>query len=401
MTEAIEVKPQIAIVGTEGSGKTVLASTLAQRMSSVRAGCDVYLHPDGSTDKYIEEVWLTLNEGKWWRTTEPGQKFELQWTLNVGQLEFPVKLIDSAGQDLRGLFSQDTSKGGGLTRIQQELLDYIQTASVVIVVVNLLHFRGEADGVKRAGNQRVLKEVVDMFTEDGKRGKHRNIAIVFTAWDLYDADISRNYGDFSNYLERELPRLYNAMRLAQRAGNTVSRFPIAAVAETEKKWSDERKRYERVPKPGFRSDGLDELEDWLIRVVADKYNREFIKRHNKKYDEEMRILNMWLIPTVAGVLGVLPGLFFGSLIGAIFLAVLCAILALASMNLLGLLEQETEEDDNDEDSQEQRKTARSRESTEDVKKAKRRKSTNAVDENDNSDTTAFQSEPKKSKSVKF
>ncbi|MDR0392087.1 MAG: hypothetical protein LBH59_09280 [Planctomycetaceae bacterium] len=294
-----KISPQIAIVGTEGSGKTILATVLAKRMSSNTE--DVFLHPrDWQTAEYVEKVWGALNGGEWWKSTEAGCTFELQWTFHIGRLSFPMKLIDSAGQDLRELFSKDTYKKNNLSNIQRDLLDYIQNASVIILVVNLLHFRGEPDSLKRKQNEFILKEVIDMFAADSR---HQDIAVIFTAWDLYSSDITKNYGNFAKYLQQELPQLYNAMRLGQQAGDIIYCFPVAAVMDTE------IRNGIRVPKPNFRSGGLDRVINWLINIIHREQKKELVQTQTIEYDIKMRQLNKWLIPVICGVVIGMCGLF--------------------------------------------------------------------------------------------
>jgi GTPase SAR1 family protein len=308
MKNTSKISPQIAIVGTEGSGKTILATVLAKRMSSNTE--DIFLHPrDWQTAEYVEKVWSVLNCGEWWKSTEAGCTFELQWTFHIGRLKFPMKLIDSAGQDLRELFSKDTYKKNNLSNIHRNLLDYIQNASVVILVVNLLHFRGEPDALKRKQNEFVLKEVIDMFATDTKP---QDIAVIFTAWDLYCADITKHYGNFAKYLQQELPQLYNAIRLGQQAGDSIYCFPVAAVMDTE------IKNNIRVPKPNFRSGGLDMVSNWLINIIHREQHKEFIKEQTKEYNIKMQQLNKWLIPVLFIVFIGMGGLFIsGSIWGAI------------------------------------------------------------------------------------
>jgi len=392
-----ETKPQIAIVGTEGSGKTILASVWAKRMSNT---ADVFLHPrDWETAEYVEKVWNALNNSEWWKSTEAGRAFELQWTLHIKQHTVPLKLIDSAGQDLRELFSKDTYKKVNLTGIQRELLNYIQTASVVIIVVNLLHFRGEPDNLKRKQNEFVLKEVVDMFAADGK---HQDIAIVFTAWDLYHADITKNYGNFTNYLQKELPQLYNAMRLGHQSGDTIRWFPVAAVMDTEVRNNI------RVPKPNFRSGGLDTLSNWLLNAVQGEQNRKLTEVQTKEYEIKMQQLNRWLIPTVCGVIAGLLGFVIGHLsgvgvgIGAFIGAVAGAGAGITVFGMNFFVEKEPENEESaeteDEPQQEQQKTEGKTKRTKDSENVKRRE---RVDVSDNGAAAPQPAGERKSKSVKF
>ncbi|MDR2438506.1 MAG: hypothetical protein LBE12_03910, partial [Planctomycetaceae bacterium] len=64
MTTTSTTIPQVAIVGTEGSGKTVLASVWAKRMTQRQD--EIFLDPKGfNTGMYVERVWATLNRGEW------------------------------------------------------------------------------------------------------------------------------------------------------------------------------------------------------------------------------------------------------------------------------------------------------------------------------------------------
>ncbi|MDR0611262.1 MAG: hypothetical protein LBG58_14225 [Planctomycetaceae bacterium] len=399
--------PQIAIVGTEGSGKTILASVLAKRMSSNTEG--IFLHPRSwETAEYVEKVWHVLNNGEWWKSTEAGYTFELQWTLHIGQLAVPMKLIDSAGQDLRELFSKNTYKKKNLSGIQRELLDYIQAASIVIIVVNLLHFRGEPDSLKRKQNEFVLKEIIDMFAADSR---HQDIAVVFTAWDLYYADITKNYGGFTNYLQKELPQLYNAMRIGHQSGDSIHWFPVAAVMDTE------LKNNIRVPKPNFRSGGLDTLNNWLVHIVQREHNRELTAKQTNEYETKMQQLNRWLIPVVCGIITGMCGI----LGGGVGVGVACFIvgLLLGRVGMLVLIEKVSIFDlpsriINGKPQQKQPKTEEVRQPSEDFKRSdhtKRQERSNAPNKNtktktdtetdDNVVPETVQPSERKSKSMKF
>jgi GTPase SAR1 family protein len=261
---------QISIVGTEGSGKTVLASVWAKRLSD-DSNSSIILHPDGKTGMHIEHIWDTLfNKGEWVPSTETGTKTELSWMLYLtedgSKTGIPIRLIDAAGQDLRVLFSpiSDYNRhSNALPAEQRALLEYVQSSSIIILVANLQDFRGEPEYIKRKENELVLKEIIDMFAADDK---HQDIAVVFTAWDLYEADIAKNFGGFRDYISRELPQLWNAMRLGAKSGDSYKVITVSAVAETEFR-SDENGSVFRVPKRGFRSQNLDKLTDWLVKSV--------------------------------------------------------------------------------------------------------------------------------------
>jgi GTPase SAR1 family protein len=254
--------PQIAIIGTEGSGKTVLATVWAKMLSDSVG--DVFLLPKGmQTAMYVEKAWNTLYKvGEWLPSTPPGQQFELQWDLHIKGQRCAVELIDVAGQDLRKLFYYDRYKTSGLSEHEIGIINYLQTSTVIVFVVNLRDFIGESDYVKKKENELILKEFLDGYAADNKQ---QHIAIVFTAWDQYGSGINKKYGSFQNYVQKELSLLYNAAKIAYQSGDVLYFFPVAAVAETEIKTQDGKAR--RKPKPGFESFGLDKLNNWLINAV--------------------------------------------------------------------------------------------------------------------------------------
>ena len=261
---------QIAIIGTKSSGKTTLVSVLAKHIAAMVSKKAILLPADYATGKSVTAVCEHLNSGQWWEGTAQGTKTQLRFKLHVNSddgkspLEIPVELIDSAGEDLRHLFVEDRHK----TLIQDKhlagLLQYIQASSIIMLIVNLQDFAGQPDGLKRYDNQTVLKEVVEMFA---KNDKHQEIIICFTAGDLYDEYIKEEFdGDIRKYVRQELPELYNAARLCRAAGNNLYLHKVSAVADTQSGFLEDG-RPTRLPKPGFKSTGLNELTERIVQSV--------------------------------------------------------------------------------------------------------------------------------------
>ncbi|MDR1383378.1 MAG: formylglycine-generating enzyme family protein [Planctomycetaceae bacterium] len=250
---------QIAIVGTEGSGKTVLATVWAKKM--FQQG-DTYLYSKGfNTGIYVEKAWITLNNGEWLPSTSPGKKFELEWDLYIGHVAYPVKLLDVAGQDLRALFSNERRNDTNLSEHERSVLDYLTNSSIIVIVVNLDDFVGEPEVFKRVENELILKDIIDIYAADKQ---HQDIAVVFTAYDLYQAEMEEQHGCFEDYVKNKLRILWQAMRVGRQSGNmSIDLFPVAAVNKTE--ICPESRR--RVPKPNFTSFGLEEFSDWVLTKV--------------------------------------------------------------------------------------------------------------------------------------
>jgi hypothetical protein len=237
---------------------------------------------------YVERVWATLNRGEWNESTPPGTKFELEWDLQFGNNTCPVKLIDVAGQDLRNLFSYERhKKQKNLSEIERDILNYLANSTLVVFVVNLQDFVGEPDVTKRKENEFILKEVIDTFTTDENQ---QDIIIVFTAYDLYEAEIKK-HGNFEQYIKEEFIYLFHAVKnwakKFHKNGNVNQLFfPVAAVAETEI-ITGTNTTPRRVPKPNFTSYGINEFSDWIIRKI--KKNTEQKEKQQKREEKKHKV----------------------------------------------------------------------------------------------------------------
>lgn len=258
--------PSIAIIGTEGSGKTVLTTTLAKRLSTIDSR-GVFLNPQGvATLKYVERIWQILQDGEWPPSTPPGKHFELRWKLEVvGELESEVRLIDAAGQDLRLLFGDDRiSKLATLPDALRTVAEYCRAADIVLFLVNLKDFVGEGDSRQRTDNEAAIKGAMDYLSEDGNP---RTFSVVFTQVDLYK-DVAERSGGWSNIAKTAIPYVHGAYL----RGGDVPIFPVSAVNAT-RVTVDESGVPLRVPVPGFGSDGLDDVIEWLTRSVRKVQSR--------------------------------------------------------------------------------------------------------------------------------
>ena len=264
--------PQIALIGTEGAGKTVLVTVLAKQLATPQNG--VWLNPQGAkTGKYIERAWNALHNGEWIPSTPAGTLFDLKWEMRVGDRQYPMKVIDSAGQDLRRLFSDDGFNNPNLSEQNRLFIDYLHNSTILLVLVNLRDFVGEPDKDKVVENAFTLKGLLDKLREDKEA---RQIAFLFTAYDLYEEPIKKRYGSINDFFKQELPYLYHAYI----AGKPVKCFPVAAVAQTEAK-VDKDGRSRRVPAPNFRSTGLAPLIKWLTNAVCEDIAKQEQKAEDK------------------------------------------------------------------------------------------------------------------------
>ena len=257
--------PSIAIVGTEGSGKTVFITTLAKRFSTDNP-VGAFMNPQGrKTIQYVEHVWHTLNNCEWPPSTSPGELFELKWTVHwqdgaVGD----IRLVDCAGQDLRLLFADEQAASEGLPDHLQQLASYCRSADIVLLMVNLKDFMGESNDERRTANEWAIKYALDLLSHNGTAGK---IAVVFTQTDQYQ-EVVREHGDWMQVAKVYLPYVYGAHL---RNGH-ISTMAVSSVSDTHVV-PDGDGTPRRVPRRNFHSTGLDEMVGWIgtqLRAVTEE-----------------------------------------------------------------------------------------------------------------------------------
>lgn len=256
--------PQIAIIGTEGSGKTVLITTLAKRFSQISAD-GAFLNPlDNKTLRYVESNWQILGSQEWPPSTPAGQFIDLRWRLQCGAVEglgCNLRLVDPPGQDLRRLFSDDDPAAiDVLPHHLRQLAAYYQAADIVICLVNLKDFEGEADSVRRTDNEIVIKSALQRLS--GDEGESRRLFLLFTQTDLYQ-HIRREHGNWAQVAKKFLPYVYGA----HVSRGQVKVGAVAAVHDTIV-IIDAEGRPRRAPAPDFESRGLDTLMNDVAKEAA-------------------------------------------------------------------------------------------------------------------------------------
>jgi hypothetical protein len=257
-------KHRVSVIGTEGSGKTTFITALAKQIDD-RIPSGWLLDPRNmSTQQYVDRAWEQLRRGDWPQFTLQAALHELDWRLevpNTGNTE--LRLVDASGHRFRELFTGDLKDVPGHLA---DLAQYCRLADVVVVLINMQDFIGEADAELRSHNELALKFAFDYVRE---AGPHKCCCAVFTQTDLYP-DLAARHGGWNGVAQAHLPRVWGAhFRDGQ-----VPVFDVAAVDRTEVR-VDEQGTPRRFPAKDFQPRGYALLLDWLQFSLTRLNERHF------------------------------------------------------------------------------------------------------------------------------
>lgn len=256
--------PKVAVIGTEGSGKTVFIATLAYRLGEVEPTW--LLDPvDMKTQAYVTQVWETLRNGEWPSFTSQAALHDLRWKLRHSDgPAAELQLVDASGHRLRELFTGDMKE---IPEHLRPLANYCQGADLVILLINLQDFLGEAAGEQRAYNEMALKFALDFV---GARHGEKHCCAVFTQVDQY-GELLEKHGTWHDVAQAVVPKLWS---VHFRDGK-IPIFGLSAVDGTEIR-PDEQGRPRRFPALDFTSTGFKPLVDWFktkLSVLEEQFAR--------------------------------------------------------------------------------------------------------------------------------
>ena len=134
---------KVAIVGVEGSGKTVMLAGLGNLYS--RADEDGYfLSPQSfSTHRYVTNIIRGMREGRWPAATSADTLKSLDWSLkrqegrNRPEQICEISFLDFAGEVYRAAFGINEAPNEDVAEQVDALKEYLAGADFVIVLINL------------------------------------------------------------------------------------------------------------------------------------------------------------------------------------------------------------------------------------------------------------------------
>lgn len=299
---------KIAIVGVEGSGKTVLMAAMGDKYKSPDAN-GVFLKPvNRETFAYCEKLMGQMQDGKWPIATGKAITDNLRWTLTkkiadgdddkIAELSF----LDFGGEIYRLAF------GGGVHEEPDEdtknaiaqLRSHVEEAEVLIVLVNLSDIINGKRNEERTIEMNWLSQAILSFAYD--EANKSSVALVFTQADSY-AETIADCGGLRGVLTRYMPTVDTSY------GKRLALFSVAAVNKTIP--APDGSGF-NVPSPDFKPQGLENLVSWVVDYVVEVRRRKE-QRVSQAVEAEESRRKRWKISV--GLIGLLGILGLGAWIG--------------------------------------------------------------------------------------
>ena len=252
---------KVAIVGVEGSGKTVMLAGLGELYSRPDARGYFLAPKDFNTSAYVAELMGRLRAGAWPAATADDVFQGLEWTLRrradvagVRPTDIcELSCLDFPGEVYRKAFVETTARRSEeMQRKVESLWNYIERADSLIILVNL------GDVITHGLTDRRVHEsiwVTSAILEQALKERPGRIlpktAIVLSQADNYEATI-KACGGPKGALEKYLPQVYNSY-------DWLDIFAAYAIDKT--RLNDDGVL---VPDPSFTTEGLRPIMDWLL-----------------------------------------------------------------------------------------------------------------------------------------
>lgn len=248
---------RIALIGLEGSGKTVLLTALAKLYGKAVPNRPVLVPRTKKTVQHIEKAASALARSEWPPSTRPGDFIELNWNFRFPSgANFDLRIFDSAGQDLRILFADEQiQQFQQLPEPLKDVVRYVRLADIAIILVNLENHIGEGDLQRCLDNQWAIQTAIETLTS--RKGAPCEMALVLTQIDRYGS-YEKQYGSWAKVARQFLP-IVNATHLQSQA---IPIFAVSAVGST-KTVIDSDGTPRRVPGATLQCRGFSALIAWL------------------------------------------------------------------------------------------------------------------------------------------
>jgi hypothetical protein len=238
---------KVAIVGVEGSGKTVLMAALAEKYGTISSDA-VYLMPENqSAFAFMTHIPYRLRkEHTWPQATTIDALRLMRWTLRVGtDVLSEMEMLDYPGELYRMAFGERDEKELAAHRAEvHEFLEHLVGAELLVVLLNLNDILGIGDNPRNAETVWITRGIFDYAK---MVPSIKEVLLVFTQADRY-SDVLKAEGGTTEILKKHLPMIHVLYP-------NLECMTVAAVDATDARGN---------PRENYSSQGIQPLMDRII-----------------------------------------------------------------------------------------------------------------------------------------
>lgn len=200
---------KVAIVGVEGSGKTVLMAGLCECFKQVSGSDDPYLMPENkAAHMFMMQVPHKLRvKREWPAATNIDGLRTMKWTLRKGQTILEeIEMLDYPGELYRLAFDDDARSAEIEAKRPElnEFLGHLTDAKVLVVLLNLANLENPGENAKNAETIWLTRKIFDYAA---RLPNIERQMLVFTQADRYEEQLEAAGGAQALY-KRDLPMMH-------------------------------------------------------------------------------------------------------------------------------------------------------------------------------------------------
>jgi len=269
---------KVAIVGVEGSGKTVLMAGLCECYQQVSAK-DLYLMPENkAAHMFMTQVPHKLRvKREWPAATSIDALRYMKWTLRRGQtIVEEIEMLDYPGELYRMAFDDEASSSEVESKSSElnEFLAHLTDAKVLVVLLNLSNLENPGDNPRNAETIWLTRKIFDYASQIPSIER---MMLVFTQADRYAEQLRAAGGPQALY-ERDLPMMHVLY----------PHLLVTAVSAVD------RVDAENHPCEGFSSESCVELMNLILNDLTLNIPPGYVKKIRIAKDVEM--IFVWCAP---------------------------------------------------------------------------------------------------------
>ncbi len=267
---------KVAIVGVEGSGKTVLMASLSECYGKISDGEPFLMPENQAAYLFMNQVPHRLRvDREWPGATGIDVLRTMKWTFRDGyKVLKTIEMLDYPGELYRLAFGERTAEEVAAHRAElDEFLEHLTDADTLIVLFNLADMENQGVNARNAETVWITRGIFD-YAAKLPNLKHRHL--VFTQADRY-ADALQAAGGAAGLFVQKLPML-------KMLHPNLSVTAIAAVDSMDG---------EGRPKQGYSSGNCREL---MRLILAERENQNPVNTRNVDLGGGVSIELIWCPP---------------------------------------------------------------------------------------------------------